>query len=142
MRLWHKDLIHYLPRQQLVGQWRELCLIAKNIDEKKTPNHVLVNRVLDYPSEDLFTYGMAVAAEMKKRGYRTKLDSMKDFTAHLLNYDKDACQYLEMDFVFFDWHTVRYLRQCLFNLQEKADCGAIPPEEWKRIENHFKEYLK
>lgn len=28
MRLWHKDLIHYLPRQQLIAQWRECCAIA------------------------------------------------------------------------------------------------------------------
>ena len=37
MRLWHKDLIYVLPRQQLLGQWRECCLIAKNIAEKGTP---------------------------------------------------------------------------------------------------------
>ena len=39
MRLWHKDLISVLPRQQLLGQWRECCLIARNIAEKNTPNH-------------------------------------------------------------------------------------------------------
>ena len=36
MRLWHKDLIPLLPRQQLVGQWRECCLIAKQIAAKET----------------------------------------------------------------------------------------------------------
>jgi uncharacterized protein (TIGR02328 family) len=35
MRLWHKDLISVLPRQQLLGQWRECCLIARNIAEKR-----------------------------------------------------------------------------------------------------------
>ena len=25
MRLWHKDLIQYLPDLQLKGQWRECC---------------------------------------------------------------------------------------------------------------------
>ena len=39
MRLWHKDLIDVLPRQQLISQWREICCIAKNIAEKGTPNH-------------------------------------------------------------------------------------------------------
>jgi uncharacterized protein (TIGR02328 family) len=34
MRLWHKDLIPILPDKQLLGQWRECCLIAKNIKEK------------------------------------------------------------------------------------------------------------
>ena len=48
VRLWHKDLIQYLPRQQLLGQWREVCAIARNIAVNGTTNHVLVNKVLDY----------------------------------------------------------------------------------------------
>ena len=48
MRLWHKDLIAFLPRKQLLGQWRECCAIARNIAVNGTPNHVLVNKVLDY----------------------------------------------------------------------------------------------
>lgn len=34
MRLWHKDLIEVLPRQQLLGQWRECCAIAKKPEGK------------------------------------------------------------------------------------------------------------
>ena len=49
MRCWHKDLISVLPKQQLLGQWRECCLIAKNIAEQGTPNHILVNRIFNYP---------------------------------------------------------------------------------------------
>ena len=41
MRLWHKDLIPYLPKQQLISQWRECCCIAKNIADNGTPNHLL-----------------------------------------------------------------------------------------------------
>lgn len=43
MRLWHKELIPYLPRQQLIAQWRECCAIASNLASKGTPNHLLVN---------------------------------------------------------------------------------------------------
>ena len=35
MRLWYKYLIGVLPQKQLLGQWRECCLIAKNIAEKR-----------------------------------------------------------------------------------------------------------
>ena len=56
MRLWHKDLIPRLPRQQLLGQWRECCLIAKQIDTKGTPNHVLVNRIMDYDPWHFWKY--------------------------------------------------------------------------------------
>ena len=48
MRLWHKDLITVLPRQQLMAQWRECCCIIKNITEKGTPNHLLVNKIMNY----------------------------------------------------------------------------------------------
>ena len=33
MRLWHKDLIKYLPTKQLRGQWRECFLVAKELKE-------------------------------------------------------------------------------------------------------------
>ena len=38
MRLWHESLIEVLPRQQLLGQWRELNSIYKKEDK-----HILIN---------------------------------------------------------------------------------------------------
>lgn len=74
MRLWHIDLIPYLPRLQLISQWRECCCIAKNIADKGTPNHLLVNKVLDYDSSDFEFYCKSieedeceVIGEYKKR---------------------------------------------------------------------------
>ena len=48
MRLWHTSLIPVLPREQLVAQWRELSAIAGKIQLNGTPNHVLVNFIMDY----------------------------------------------------------------------------------------------
>ena len=48
MRVWHTDLIKVLPREQLVAQWRELSSIAGAIQKNGTPNHILVNFVLEY----------------------------------------------------------------------------------------------
>jgi hypothetical protein len=31
----------------------------------------------------------------------------------------------------------RYLKQCLYNLQEKYDCGGISQKEWQKIEDKF-----
>lgn len=70
MRLWHKDLIPVLPRQQLLGQWRECCAIMSNIAKKGTPNHVLVNKVMDYNHDHFYTYALHVKDEMRKRGYK------------------------------------------------------------------------
>ena len=129
MRLWHKDLIPYLPRQQLLGQWREICAIARNIEKNGTPNHVLVNKIMDYPASHFNRYAHMVFAEMQKRGYKAE---WKSFT------EQGMCPCIADDNELFkNWHTKRYLRQCLSNLQEKADCGAVPEEEWERITDEW-----
>ena len=132
MRLWHKDLIQYLPRQQLLGQWRECCAIAKSIAETGTPNHVLVNKIMEYPIDHFVTYTAYIAREMKIRGY--KVDQIR-FTKWQV-----PTPLVDLVEVFKDWHNTRYLMQCLHNLQEKADCGAIPAEEWKKITDRWPEF--
>ena len=39
--------------------------------------------------------------------------------------------------LFDDWHTNRYLKQCLYNLEEKYDRGGITQEEWDNIYNKY-----
>ena len=134
MRLWHKDLIPFLPRQQLLGQWRECCLIAKQIAEKGTPNHVLVNRVTNYGETEFNTYAYCVFREMFERGYHA--DPMM-FFRHRKNGIVELTEEADL---FPGWHNERYLKQCLANLQEKADCGAIPAEEWQRITDRWTEF--
>ena len=65
MRLWHKDLIPFLPRMQILGQWRECCLIAKSISENGTPNHILVNKIMDYPIEHFYRYTSDISDEIQ-----------------------------------------------------------------------------
>lgn len=128
MRLWHKDLIPYLPRQQLLGQWRECCLIAKNIKVDGTPNHVLVNRILEYPISHFVRYARQIYFEMKHRGYGPDIKRFGQYVA-----DIHAGWNMQMKDVFPGWHNNRYLKQCLYNLEEKAMCHAIPKEEWQII---------
>lgn len=131
MRLWHKDLIKVLPRQQLLGQWRECCLIAKEIKEKGTPNHLLVNKIMDYPIEDFYLYIDAVWIEMIARGYYADLFCICKYFPEFRNKTHIDCR--RKDY-FKDWHNDRYLKQCYYNLQEKYDCGGITKEEWILIE--------
>ena len=79
MRLWHKNLIPVLPRQQLVSQYREDNSIMKAIAENNTPNHILVNRIMDYPIIHFALYHFLVVAEMKKRGYQVRKDGIERF---------------------------------------------------------------
>lgn len=124
MRLWHKDLITVLPSMQLKGQWRECCLIAKALRDNNL-NHILVNRVKDYPEDEFNAYADAVAKEMTKRGY--KVDTWKFF-----KWRNDINSVL-LSITFRSWHNDRYLRQCIYNLEEKAICGGIPVSEWQKI---------
>ena len=129
MRLWHKDLIPVLPRQQLLGQWRECCLIAKNIKEKGTPNHILVNRIMDHPIGHFWEYGYLLCGEMQNRGYKCDFDRFEQW------FDKPWALIVPNHAEMFDgWHNSRYFWQCYYNLQEKYDCGGITDKEWERIE--------
>lgn len=133
MRLWHKDLIPVLPRQQLLGQWRECCCIARNIAVKGTPNHLLVNKIMDYPLEHFSAYAYKIYCEMNRRGY--KVDSVR-FTKYITWFPLTNDTH---KIIFEDWHNDRYLYQCLMNLQEKYDCGGISEEEWQKLlEFHHK----
>lgn len=137
MRLWHKDLIPYLPHQQLLGQWRECCLIAQTIDKRNTPNHIIVNRIMDYPLDHFLKYGGKVYQEGRNRGY--DFDPAK-FSALFPNRMLTMVNVGD-DELFSNWHNERYLKQCLYNLQEKYDCGGIPEEEWVVIAHTFRDYF-
>ena len=97
---------------------------------------------MNYDLNHFKLYCDLVIKEMEKRGY-----NVSDKTKAKL------CQYLkgrisvsnafggqlsvlinnEYEPLFSNWHTDRYLTQCLYNLEEKYDRGGIMPEEWDKI---------
>lgn len=145
MRLWHYELIPYLPQKQLIAQWRECCCIAKNIAVNGTPNHLLVNKVLNYPSIHFIYYTNLILNEMKNREYKVNEQSYISFCN---NMTIGQCWYSHNDDIirnnkdlFRGWHNDRYLTQCLYNLEEKYMCGGISEIEWHKIKKDFGEYL-
>jgi uncharacterized protein (TIGR02328 family) len=133
MRLWHKDLINVLPREQLVAQWRELSAIAGNVNTKGTPNHILVNKVCDYPRDHFISYAFWVRQEMTRRGYRT-MDSVWNKIYCTRETDYGEIEILPIEDLFPGWHNDRYLEQCYFNLEEKYDCGGVAQEWFEKIQ--------
>lgn len=133
MRLWHKDLISVLPQKQLISQWRECCAIARNIAVNGTPNHLLVNKVMDYPKWHFKRYTELVYKECVKCGYKIDWNRFEKWLAEWK--ENGAVKYLGgSDGVVFDgWHNDRYFTQCICNLQEKYDCGGITEVEWFEI---------
>lgn len=114
MRLWHYKLIPYLPKSQLLAQWRELNSIFKKRDK-----HILINYVYEYQNIDLYVYSCIIIEEMQKRNYKIKtFENMKNFFDIKINLD-----YFKGYKPFKNHHTDRYLLQCFYNLQEKYDRG-------------------
>lgn len=124
MRLWHIDLISYLPNSQLVAQWRELNSIFKD-----QPNHILVNYVYKYDKEYLLHYSLKVKNEMLNRGFKIKSwKNYDNYFSDTINKEKPL-RYPE--------HNFRYLCQCFYNLQEKYDRGQkdFSTEQYERLFN-------
>lgn len=137
MRLWHKDLIPVLPDKQLLGQWRECCAIAKNIAEKGSPNHILVNKIMDYPLYHFYNYGVIVACEIDRRGF--KCDFYNKFS-HYFTFPYETKR-IDKSLIFANWHNDRYMTQCYMNLQEKYDCGGIKAEDYDKICEFYWNYI-
>lgn len=129
MRLWHKDMIKVLPREQLVAQWRECSAIAGNIKLKGTPNHILVNKVMNYPMNHFISYSHYIREEMTRRGYRTMNSVWEKITSLAPDYN-----ILPLEELFPEWHNDTYWVICYYNLKEKWMCGGIKDEDWTKID--------
>lgn len=120
MRLWHKDLIKVLPQAHLVAQWRELSAIAGAIGKNGTPNHVLVNFVLDYDYDNFISYAHYIREEMTKRGIRT-MSTVWDKIVNL----KPEWTLLPLEKIYEQKMDDLYLKICYYNLYEKYLCGMF-----------------
>ena len=130
MRLWHYKLLPYLPNKMIVSQWRE-CLAIKRQWEKGTLKHPLVGYVKSYNKKLFLNYVSILVNEMNSReiNYQKRLyEEMVDFC-----WNDTIVPYNTM----YPEHNNRYLEQCYYNLQEKADRRIITNEEWSEIHKKF-----
>ncbi|MBQ0137694.1 MAG: neutral trehalase [Kurthia sp.] len=117
MRLWHVDLIEYLPKGQLLSQWRELNSIFAKEDK-----HILINYIYEYPKDDLYLYTEKVIAEMKKRGYKIRAFEKMNHYFQELEEVEDKKPYEKH-------HNEEYLEICYYNLKEKFIRGQKDYDE-------------
>lgn len=133
MRLWHYKLFPYLPDAQFKGQLRELVAIMHDLRDKGKTNHVLINRVMNYPKADLYGYFLEYAVEYEKRYGKlpNQTDEFREFGEH--TYTQEPFKY---------WHDNKYLRVCMANLFEKYHFGLgttrLTDEEWKKLADGYK----
>lgn len=130
MRLWHTDILPYLPRTQLLAQWRELNSIFKKQDK-----HILINYIYNYPTFDaLWTYSKILIDEMQYRGFAVNIKNYTEFFK-----DKKLTGNM-----FFNEHDCEYLRICYYNLKEKYIRGQkdFTKEIWDALEQFYQNYMK
>ena len=136
MRLWHYQLLPYLPDAQFKGQLRELVAIMHDWRDKGKTNHLLINRVIKYPKAHLCMYFNKYAEEYERRyGKRLSQKYYNEFE------DFKRPTTIEIP-LFYWWHNKEYLRVCLSNLYEKYFFGIgksrITDEEWQILLNGYK----
>lgn len=148
MRLWHIDLIPYLPTAQLKAQWRELNSIYKKQD-----NHLLINYNYDYPKYFLKTYSIVVLGEMQKRNYKfdvTKYSKYFEDENYPDYYLKEDIPYLIDSYLNgydvihdnkFKEHNNEYLTICYWNLREKyiRKQKDFTEDVWLKLDKYYKD---
>lgn len=124
MRLWHQDLIRFLPRQQLLGQHRECCALRGAGWGRK---HSVVNYVFTHDPARLVAYHYKVMDEMHRRGYKpdkawlnpnwrgSTLGECPNWT----NPDFVELIYNESGLIYKE-HDIYYLHECIQNLKSKG----------------------
>jgi len=124
MRLWHESLLTELPRQQLLGQHREVCALRGNGWNKK---HSVVDYVFKNPYLKLVAYHMRVMAEMERRGYEVDPEwKQYNYRGKVLSYDSytgedvASLQVYLKRFPVYSEHNEAYLQECLDNLSKKG----------------------
>lgn len=135
MRLWPYQMLDVLPRKQLLSQLRECTALSVAIQRDGKTNHILINKMMDYDIKEFRVYCQMVVDEMHRREYK-----VADRTIHKLQIEERPMADVDYEEtkIFEEWHNERYLKQCIYNLQEKYDCGGLTEEEWVKIKEKFK----
>ena len=107
MRLWHYEVLPFLPKSQLLAQWRELNSIFAKEDK-----HVLINYIYEYPKSDLLSYTELVLTEMRRRGFNIRtFDKMERYF--------EGVDAVHVPTPYARHHDDVYLTICYYNLYEK-----------------------
>lgn len=120
MRLWHEQLIQKLPRQQLLGQWRECLALLGNGWAKK---HKTVDYIFQYSDSKLLKFAGLVYNEMILRGYKPKIERVTEALHRRKNCTEiESVEMIKNSFyeTSYPEHDAKYLLECVQNLNKKG----------------------
>lgn len=137
MRLWSVDILEFLPDIQFKWQLREMMLVLHQWRDEGKTNHLLINKVMEYPKNDFARYFVHYEALYHKRYGKWLTKQWEEFKA----FD-DTPLDKRSEGVFTGWHNKEYLRVCMTNLYEKHVFGVgksrITDEEWQRLVDGYR----
>lgn len=138
MRIWSKKLITsgVLPTKQLMAMRYELGNMIKQHPNIKNP---LVKFANNYDCIYLFEYFEEVIQECEIRKINMKKNYNQEIIDIAVNKSNGTYDYSK-DYTYLE-DNADYLKICWWNLYEKAIRGVIKDEEWKKIEDLFKEEI-
>lgn len=117
MRLWHEDLICFLPRNQLLGQHRECCALRGKGWARK---HATVNYVFNYSPFLLYKYHLMIMNEMTERGYKVSEEWFdKNYRGKSISPYSNLLE-IATSSPIYNEHNDIYLKECLENLEAKG----------------------
>lgn len=117
MRLWHEQIIHILPKNQLLGQHRECCALRGNGWNKK---HKTVDYVFTYSPYNLFIYHSKIMDEMEKRGYRVSREWRDKNYRGQKAESYSNLEETNISSPIYKEHNEEYLSECIENLAGKG----------------------
>ena len=117
MRLWHEQIIHLLPKNQLLGQHRECCALRGNGWNKK---HKTVDYVFAYSPYNLFIYHSKIMDEMEKRGYRVSREWRDKNYRGQKAKSYSNLEETSISSPIYKEHNSEYLLECIENLAGKG----------------------
>ena len=92
---------------------------------------------VDFYLYDLKTKFNKINPKERKIKYNQKYyTEIFDFCDNEMDYEN------RQRLVYYPEHNDRYLKQCYYNLEEKADRGIISEEEWEPIQNFWNKFIK
>ena len=117
MRLWHEQIIHLLPKNQLLGQHRECCALRGNGWNKK---HKTVDYVFTYSPYNLFIYHSKIMDEMEKRGYTVSREWRDKNYRGQKAESYSNLEEINISTPIYKEHNDEYLLECIENLEGKG----------------------
>ena len=117
MRLWHEQIIHLLPKNQLLGQHRECCALRGKGWNKK---HKTVDYVFTYSPYNLFIYHSKIMDEMEKRGYRVSREWRDKNYRGQKAESYSNLEETSISTLIYKEHNNEYLLECIENLAGKG----------------------